>query len=175
MKAHAVKVSCLGQEPISDDPFFQGRLGAFSNETAIFRMSNNSVMRICEHRECAVGRETFRVYGTLCAFEHSKWVDKFNRENNKTLTVEEMRDPLPDEVLAAFQAINPDSDAYGGHGGSHAYLAHEFVDAIANDRHPLVNVWEAVRYMAAGVTAHKSAQADGEMLEVPDWGDAPAE
>jgi hypothetical protein len=64
--------------------------------------------------------------------------------------------------------------AYGGHGGSHAYLVHEFCDAVANDRVPAVNVWEAVRYMAAGVMAHKSALAVGEILEVPDWGDPPA-
>ena len=173
MKAHAVKVSCFGQEPISDDPYFGDHQDVFSNETAIFQMTNGSVMRISEHRECALGRETFRVYGTLCAFEHSKWIDKFNREKNRTLTADEMRDPLPEEVLSAFQAINPESDAYGGHGGSHAYLVHEFVDAVAGDRHPLVNAWEAVRYMAAGVTAHKSALRDGEVLEVPDWGDAP--
>ena len=62
---------------------------------------------------------------------------------------------------------------YGGHGGSHAYLVNEFVDAVANDRHPEINVWESVRYMAAGVMAHKSALNDGETLNVPDWGDAP--
>ena len=33
---------------------------------------------------------------------------------------------------------------------------------------PAVNVWEAVRYMAPGVMAHKSALRDGEVLEVPE-------
>ncbi len=40
-------------------------------------------------------------------------------------------------------------------------------------RQPAINVWEAVRYMAPGVMAHKSAERDGEVLEMPDWGDAP--
>ena len=84
-----------------------------------------------------------------------------------------MRDPLPLEVVDAFRAIKQDSDFYGGHGGSHAYLVHEFVDAIAHDRMPAIHAWQAVRYMAAGVMAHKSAQRDGELLSVPDWGDAP--
>ena len=44
---------------------------------------------------------------------------------------------------------------------------------MAHDRIPAINVWEAVRYMAPGVMAHKSALRDGELLEVPDWGDAP--
>jgi hypothetical protein len=38
----------------------------------------------------------------------------------------------------------------------------------------VIHVWQAVRYMAAGVMAHKSAMKDGEILEVPDWGDPPA-
>jgi hypothetical protein len=61
----------------------------------------------------------------------------------------------------------------GGHGGSHAYLVHEFVSACSEGRAPAINAWEAVRYMAAGVTAHKSALRGGELLKVPDWGDAP--
>ena len=61
----------------------------------------------------------------------------------------------------------------GGHGGSHPHLVHEFVSSIAEDRQPAINAWEAVRYMACGATAHKSALANGEMLSIPDWGDAP--
>ena len=60
-----------------------------------------------------------------------------------------------------------------GHGGSHPYLVHEFVDAVANNRTPAINIWEAARYMAMGVMAHKSALKDGETLDVPDWGAAP--
>ena len=37
----------------------------------------------------------------------------------------------------------------------------------------MINACQAVRYMAAGVMAHKSALKDGEILDVPDWGDAP--
>ena len=60
-----------------------------------------------------------------------------------------------------------------GHGGSHPYLVHEFVEAISQDRQPPINIWEAARYMAMGITAHQSALQDGERLAVPDWGDAP--
>lgn len=169
MQAHALKVCCWGQPPVTDDPFFKN--APFSNETALFQMSNGAVMRICEHRECSVDREIFRAYGTRGSFEHDSW--RSYTEGRVPLTVEEMRDPLPPEVVDAFSSINPNSDFYGGHGGSHAYLVHEFVDAIAHDRVPAINVWEAARYMAAGVMAHKSALKDGEILAVPDWGDAP--
>jgi hypothetical protein len=85
-----------------------------------------------------------------------------------------MRDPLPPEVARAWTNTSTETVEYGGHGGSHAYLVHEFVDAIAHNRIPAVNVWEAARYMAAGCQAHESARRDGEQLRVPDWGDAPS-
>jgi hypothetical protein len=50
---------------------------------------------------------------------------------------------------------------------------HEFVDAIVHGRRPLINVWEAARYMSAGCAAERSARRDGELQEVADWGDAP--
>ena len=152
------------------EPFFH-RDTAFSNETALFQMSNGATMRICEFREIAgIDREIFRVYGTAGSFEHDRWCTHGDKSE---VSVDDMRDPLPDEVAAAWRDTLTDSISYGGHGGSHAYLVHEFVDAVAHDRVPAINVYEAVRYMAAGVMAHKSALAGGAVLDVPDWGDAP--
>jgi len=170
MKAHAVKVCAWGYEPRSGDPYHNDTL--FSNETALFYMSNGTTMRICEYREIGhPEREMFNLYGTLGSFKLGCWYDK---EKRVELTIDEMRDPLPDDVAAAWTDTSTETVAYGGHGGSHAYLVHEFCDAVANDRVPAVNVWESVRYMAPGVMAHKSALAGGEVLDVPDWGDAPA-
>jgi predicted dehydrogenase len=171
MGAHAVKVSCFGYKNRTGDPYYAEHGDAFSNETALFLMSNGATMRICEHREIGiVAQEGFRIYGTKGSFAYDQWMT--NRAT-KALTVAEMRDPLPAEVERAFKAHLGETDYLGGHGGSHAYLVHEFVSAIARDRMPAINVWEAVRYMAAGVVAHKSALRDGELLTVPDWGDAP--
>ncbi len=167
MKAHAVKVCCWGR-PNEKDPFFAD--SAFSDETALFQMSNGSTMRICEHREIGVpGRETFRVYGTKASFEDGNWTDK---HCPTPVTVQQMRDPLPQDVADAFASAYEGRDFYGGHGGSHAYLVNEFVEAVAKERMPAINAWEAARYMAAGAMAHKSALKGGEVLAVPDWGDA---
>jgi predicted dehydrogenase len=171
MGAHAERVCAWGYANRDEDPYFADE--AFSNETALFYMSNGATMRICEFREIGVpGREIFRVYGTEGSFENDTWADQQSR---RSLTVEEMRDPLPDGVVEAYHAGLGGEGFLGGHGGSHAYLVHEFVDAVAHDRVPAINVWEAVRYMAAGAVAHKSALRDGEVLEVPDWGDAPGQ
>lgn len=168
MKAHATKVSACAYYNRTGDSYFGGEP---SNETALFLMSNGAAVRICEHREIGVsGRETFRIYGTQGSFENDRWCDK---HGSTQLAAEEMRDPLPPEVSGAFAAGLGTSDFYGGHGGSHAYLVHEFVDAIAAGRVPAINAWEAARYMATGVMAHKSAIRDGELLDIPDWGEAP--
>ncbi len=60
-----------------------------------------------------------------------------------------------------------------GHGGSHAFITHEFIDAIVNDRLPIVDAWEAVAYTVPGIIAHQSAIRGGEMLKIPDYGRAP--
>jgi hypothetical protein len=114
--------------------------------------------------------EIFRLFGTKGTFRENRWADK---ESWKTLTVDEMRDPLPPEVADAFRREVGERKMLGGHGGSHAYLVHEFVDAIAHGRPPVINAWEAARYMAAGVAAQRSALRDGELQDVADWGDAP--
>jgi len=180
MNAHAVKVSGFAyfskarKEWHGDAP---------ANETALFKMSNDAHVRICEYREIGhEGREIFRVYGNEGSFENDIWRDKWN---NEEVSMENMRDPLPEEVEKAFSKerhVGVDAsqlseqerkDFLGGHGGSHAYLVHEFVSAVAEDRQPEVNIWEAVRYMVMGIMAHKSALKDGEILDVPDFGDAP--
>jgi hypothetical protein len=61
-----------------------------------------------------------------------------------------------------------------GHGGSHTFIAHEFVSAISEDRTPSVNVWEAIAYTVPGIVAHQSALHGGETMKIRDYGKAPA-
>jgi predicted dehydrogenase len=168
MEAHMTRACAWGFTDATNDDYFGGE---FSNETALFQMSNGATARVCEYRQIGhTGEEIFRIFGTQGTFREDFWVTKANWTK---LTEAEMRDPLPEEVAQAFKGEG-DSVEYGGHGGSHAYLVHEFVEAVAQGRLPAINVWEAVRYMAPGVMAHKSALRGGEVLDVPDWGDAPS-
>lgn len=169
MGAHAVKVTAWGFRPPEPDDYFGPE---FSNETALFYMSNGATMRINEYRQIGhINRETFALFGTAGSYRDKQWIDK---DAATPLSIADMRDPLPEDVATAFREMAQSDDFYGGHGGSHAYLVHEFVSAIAEERRPAIHAWEAVRYMAAGVMAHKSALRDGEMLAVPDWGEPPA-
>jgi len=197
MRAHATRVTAYGYANANADPFFAS--SAFSNEVALFQMSNGATVRIAETRE-APGRlggssETFRIMGSLGTFSENRFFEierpdfadvdlaALPKPAQDDLTDALMRDPLPAEVSDAFKrAMHQDVDEADlqnldfnpqGHGGSHPYLVHEFVEAVAHELQPAISIWEAVRYMAMGVTAHQSALRDGERLDVPDWGDAP--
>ncbi|MHB0999905.1 MAG: Gfo/Idh/MocA family protein [Armatimonadota bacterium] len=198
MNAHAVKVNAHGFRHQENDPFFAD--SAFTNEMALFTMSNGAVVRILEMRETpgVVGQdsETFRIFGTRGSFSENRWfhtdrpslpnpdLNNLPKPTCVNLTTAEMVDPLPHEVDLAFkkvmfsditdeaQLLSLDFTA-GGHGGSHPYLVNEFVSAVAEHRQPAINIWEAVRYMAMGIAAHESALRDGETVSVADWGDAP--
>lgn len=198
MNAHAVKVNAYGYANRTSDPYFVD--ASHSNEMALFKMSNGAVVRILESREMpgkiGTEEESFRIFGTCGGFSENHWfetgrpdfanlnLNALPKPTTLSLTPREMFDPLPPEVEFAFKKAmhqsKSDSELLSmdfvphGHGGSHPYLVHEFVDAIAHDRMPAINVWEAVRYMAMGVAAHQSALKDGETVNVPDWGDAPA-
>ena len=165
--AHMTEVSAKGYVDSEDDGWWRADTATgnlFSNEVGLFRMSNGAVARICEFRRIGhSGTVRFRFFGTEGSFEAdvsgARWCHKGGWEPVKPVHYE----PLPESLASDL----------GGHQGSHAYLAHEFVDSIVHERQPRINVWEAVRYCAPGLVAHQSALKDGETLKIHDWGDAP--
>ena len=56
-----------------------------------------------------------------------------------------------------------------GHDGSHAFITHEFIDAILHNRMPTVNIYEALAYTAPGIIAHESALKNGEFMKIPNF------
>ncbi|MDG2167992.1 MAG: Gfo/Idh/MocA family oxidoreductase [Opitutales bacterium] len=54
-----------------------------------------------------------------------------------------------------------------GHGGSHNFLVHEFVDAIVKGRKPTIDIYEALAYTLPGIVAYESALKGGERLKIP--------
>jgi len=168
MKAHMTEVSAQGFIYPNDDWFRKDTIhkNVFSNETALFKMSNGATALISEFRRIGhPGCERASgVYGTEGSFEHNLagavWADK----NGKHIVQPTKHHEWLPEPLASN---------LGGHGGAHAYLVHEFVDSVNRHRLPRINIWEAVRYCAPGLVAHQSALQGGRLLKVPDWGDPP--
>ena len=168
MRAHMTEVSAQGFIYPNDDWFRRDTIykNPFSNEVALFKMSNGATALISEFRR--VGHpgceRASGIYGTEGSFEQNLagavWITKHGKEPvDPSMHHEWLPEPLASNL--------------GGHGGSHAYLVHEFVDSVNRQRMPRINVWEAVRYTAPGLIAHKSALLGGKLLKVPDWGDPP--
>ena len=192
MGTKGVKVSAYGYANRygAQDEYFRDM--DFSDIVALFELANGCSMRVAEMREVSsntgLSGEDFRLFGTRGSYSNSRWNDngrvafdeKIKPVVSKQLTEAEMRDPLPPEVAEAFKPVqNPnakpgDDFVPQGHGGSHPYLVHEFVSALCEGRRPAVDAWKAASYMAMGMAAHKSAQKDGEIVRVVDFGDAPA-
>jgi hypothetical protein len=57
----------------------------------------------------------------------------------------------------------------GGHGGSHPFLTHEFVNALAEDREPVIDMYESLAMTVPGIVAHQSALQRGEQLKIPSF------
>jgi predicted dehydrogenase len=180
VNSHVTRVSCLGYRHPDDEWFREDTVynNPFSNEVAMMRLANGTIARLAEFRRIAgPNHEGIQLYGTQgCYVEHDEsggfWANRHEAEFTP-VSVEQMRDPLPPEVAEAFGLEAEGESDYGGHHGSHPFLVHEFVDALAKGRRPVIDAWQAARYLAPGVMAHKSAMKEGEWLDVPDWGDGP--
>lgn len=95
-------VSCLGFKDTIDDGVFDKSVSMwdndFSNQTALFRMSNGGMARINEFRRvgfrCAPGKECVRlkVFGTKATYEQNavedKWICEGGTENHNTMVVD---------------------------------------------------------------------------------------
>lgn len=183
MKTRALKVSACGYCNANNDSFFKD--SAFSNVHALYHLENGAALRISEAREMVPNTgcagEDFRIFGTIGSYSLNQWKEngRTNPDGNikwdkKSITDAEMREPLPPEVTEAFNLIlnkdaKPGEDFVPtGHGGSHPYLVHEFVSAVAENRKPAIDIHEASHWMAMGVAAHKSALRDGELVKIED-------
>jgi len=187
--AHMTHVSCQGFVDSDDDGVYRADANAwanvFSNQSALFKMSDGSACRINEFRRIGhPGCVRMSLFGSEGSFENNsagqRWLDKWHK-------------PLPpDDMLATtgvttaagtFAGLSSVHDAQrlprqfaglaSGHAGSHHFLVDDFVKACSDKVHPANNVWAAARYCLPGLIAHQSALQGGALLEIPDCGDQP--
>lgn len=194
--ARMTHVSCFGYVDRHEDGLFREGVNVwnnvFSNETALFRMSDGSTARINEFRRIGhVGGERINLYGTSASFEEQAgnrvWVTK-----NEKMDVTDVLScaAVPAKEVGGMSAL-PASDAVfrgvskvhpierlprefvglpNGHNGSHQFLVDDFVKACVSGEQPPNNVWQAARYLVPGLIAHESAKRGGVLMEVPDLG-----
>ena len=113
---------------------------------------------------------------------------KFHKKDHNDLCVfggvtitEENRRGLPDEYLGkTFLGISS-AQSYeilpvefaglpNGHEGTHLFLVADFMRSMVQQKLAPNHVWLAARYNAPGIVAHQSAERDGELMKIPDYG-----
>jgi len=157
----------------------------FWNTTAFFKTSGGHSSRVSVFWHVATGgTERGGFYGDRLSYimarperspntvvtisKDGKTVIDANGYPEGVVKVEEYKQPNHFEKLPESLRVR------SGHGGSHTFITHEFVSAIAEDRTPQVNAWEAIAYTVPGIVAHQSALRGGETMKIKDYGKAPA-
>lgn len=127
----------------------------FDSEVALFRTSEGgaSRMSVCWGTKGSHG-EYGHVRGELGKMEGTKFAPGAALKKTPAVLA---KPPLPPGMPA------------GGHGGSHGYLTEEFVNAILQDRDPLINIAWSLNMTVPGIIAHQSALKTGENLKVPQF------
>jgi predicted dehydrogenase len=174
------EVSCLGWG--DDDPILRDNAygNPFWNETAFFKTSAGHAFRVAvfwkgAHR----GTERAQWYGDRMSF--------FFPDPNGLGPVVVRSGPRVENDAGGFVRQLPEHEKYeqpawwatdllppplrhdSGHEGSHTFLTHEFVDALAKGRRPAVDVHLALACTAPGIVAHQSALKGGQQLRVPSF------
>jgi predicted dehydrogenase len=201
--AHMTHVSCQGFLDHHEDGIYAPDANKwgnrFSNESALFKMSDGSTARINEFRRIGhPGTVRMTMFGTRGSFEHnhagSVWLTK-NRDEKENLDELLTCRRAPQTVESDMEKVTADDGTHysvapihpvhrlpaefkylpNGHNGSHQFLVDDFVRACVVKQIPPNNAWDAARYVIPGLIAHQSALQDGQLLEIPDLGPAPTE
>lgn len=175
----------------------------FSNTSALLYLANGGIARISENRRIGwYGPQSYitNFCGTLASYEcsmaqHSyvrlEGMDAVHEDVSELLNPFDMTPHSNEEgflnavannkwsgTLAPIQNTNRLPDEYknmpDGHGGTHKYMADDFIKAAYTGKLSPTNAWVAARYNLPGLIAHQSALREGEAIEVPDLGDPPA-
>lgn len=168
-----------GHEALKDNPY----KNPFWNETAFFKTTKGHSARVSICWHVAAG-ETER--GQFLGDRMSYFMQRPEGSPNTVIRIADNgkteldSNGYPKGKLEIAKALLP---AYlerlpepmrvpTGHGGSHTFLTHEFISAIREDRHPAVDVYEAIAYTAPGIAAHASAMRGGATVKIKDYGKA---
>ncbi len=178
-----VEVSCTGwgdDDPIMKDNRYNN---PFWNCYAQFKTDKGNTARIdvVWNSPVKAGHPT-RWVGTMAGIQTNGTGGK----NLKTEIVHQSRQKGNDDVgyAHATNGIEPyEQEAWykrddllppelripSGHGGSHNFLVHEFVDSIVKGRRPTIDIYEALAYTIPGLIAHQSALKGGERMKIPQY------
>jgi predicted dehydrogenase len=159
------QVSCLGwgdQALIAKFPTNRYK-NPHTNEFALMRTNQGHMVRCNVFWQIAADGERAQWFGEKGSFSMAKtafhgdmWHPRYGKPSPVAVPKYWSTDRLPEKM-------RHDS----GHGGSHAFLANEFINSLLDNREPAVDLYEALAMTVPGIVAHQSALKGGEQLRVP--------
>lgn len=176
------EVSCIGwgdNDPVlKDNPYNN----PFWNESAFFKTSNGisfpvevnwkGALRQSERAEWHGDKMSLILsHGALSNSVIIKAGDKIEKDDGG---FDVAKNQVEEFVAPKWWQTDmlPESLRYNtGHGGSHAFITHEFIDALIHNRTPEVDIYQALAFTAPGIVAHQSALKGGELLKIPSFDD----
>jgi hypothetical protein len=187
-KDEAEYVSCFGSGRIRDDLISKYN-SPFAVESCHVKLRHSDVAaRIYRSLfdTARQYRESFDVYGSKQTFEwplvegeepvlHT--AKRPEAEIPRRVKVPDYAHLLPEEIrgFTTKGVYGGDQEQHlsfvqgGGHGGSHPHLAHEFISALAEDRHPFPNAVQSANWTCVGILAHESAMEGGKIVRLPEF------
>ena len=181
-----VEVTCVGWgdgEPEVTRNLYNNN--PFWNANAFFKTNSGRPFRVSRSRKLAVrGTERAQWIGSKMSFymDHPNGLgpiiiragEQMEKDDagfeRKLAQFEKYEQPLYWKTDMLPEPLRHDS----GHGGSHTFLTHEFIDALVNERPPTVNIYEALAYTVPGIVAHQSALQGGKQFNIPQFDPRPS-
>ncbi len=151
-------VSCKGLLPLEQSLRVPNAIGnMFQSEIGLFHTREGGLARMMVCPAYGKYLEAGRVRGEIGGFDGT-----YTGCEPGTRIVAGLGSRLRKPAL-------PPGVSPGGHGGSHGYLADDFIAAILRGRKPAVGVIDALNMTVPGYYAHLSAIKDGETLTIPQY------
>ncbi|MEO7652001.1 MAG: Gfo/Idh/MocA family oxidoreductase [Bryobacteraceae bacterium] len=161
-----VSVSCQGLQDrakiarLKSNPY----QNPFFNEFALMRTDKGHMVRHNECRQIAAPEtERAQWYGEKASLlmerrgvHPDSWHSRYGKPEPAKVPNYWMSDMLP-----------PNMRHESGHGGSAVFISAEFINALLEDRDPVVDLSMALAISVPGIVANQSALKDGELMKVP--------
>jgi len=147
-------------------PDYKEHLGFLDFELGIFKTQKGKVIKIVRSQVVARPHSVwYALFGTKGHLENSR----LDKENDLGIYYEEGQvkkghKPVP------FVNSDPNAPAVareGGHGTSEYYMIRDFLEAVAKNERPAIDVVKACDMTIPGLIAHESAMKGGEWMDVP--------
>ncbi len=170
------RVSCLGwgtgdHAYVTDNQY----KNPFWNETSIMQTDRGNMFRCNVFWLCAAHGERAQWFGDKATLHMAKrgihtpklhFRTKGDTPTDYDLPVQSGGDvELP--VYWKTDMLPSPMRHDSGHGGSHTFIAAEFINALIESRPPAIDVYDSLAMTVPGIVAHQSALKNGEQLMVP--------